>query len=61
MDAAANHKMIQDLHGAYTATAQRDGRSLNMLGASTYEFVDGVVAEMRVLPFDGQEWQLFWA
>jgi hypothetical protein len=22
--------------------------------------VDGMVAEMRVLPFDSQEWQRFW-
>jgi ketosteroid isomerase-like protein len=42
------------------ATAQRDGRSLDMLCATSYQMVDGTVAEMRVLPFDSQEWQRFW-
>ena len=43
------------------ATAQRNGRSRDMLCATSYQMVDGMVAEMRVLPFDSQEWQRFWA
>jgi ketosteroid isomerase-like protein len=43
------------------ATAQRDDRSLNMLCATTYQITDGTIAEVRVLPFDSQEWQRFWA
>jgi ketosteroid isomerase-like protein len=42
------------------ATAQRNGRSLDMLCATSYQMADGMVAEMRVLPFDSQEWQRFW-
>jgi ketosteroid isomerase-like protein len=42
------------------ATAQRNDRSLDMLCATSYQMVDGMVAEMRVLPFDSQEWQRFW-
>jgi hypothetical protein len=42
------------------ATAQRNGRSLDMLCATSYQIADGVVAEMQVLPFDSQEWQRFW-
>lgn len=42
------------------ATAQRAGRALDMLCATSYQMSDGMVAEMRVLPFDSQEWQRFW-
>jgi ketosteroid isomerase-like protein len=42
------------------ATAERNGRSLDMLCATSYHMVDGMVAELRVLPFDSQEWQRFW-
>jgi hypothetical protein len=42
------------------ATAERNGRSLDMLCATSYQMVDGMVAEIRVLPFDSQEWQRFW-
>lgn len=42
------------------ATAQRRDRALDMQCATTYHMGGGVVAEMRVLPFDGQEWQRFW-
>jgi len=42
------------------ATAERNGRSLDMLCATSYHMVDGMVGEMRVLPFDSQEWQRFW-
>ncbi|MBB5160565.1 nuclear transport factor 2 family protein [Mycobacterium sp. AZCC_0083] len=42
------------------ATAQRKGRALDMLCATSYQMANGVVAEMRVLPFDSREWQQFW-
>jgi ketosteroid isomerase-like protein len=42
------------------ATAQRADHALDMLCATTYQLADGVIAEMRVLPFDSQEWQRFW-
>jgi len=42
------------------ATAQREGRSLDLLCATAYQIVDGTVAEVQVLPFDSQEWQRFW-
>jgi ketosteroid isomerase-like protein len=42
------------------ATALRAGRSLDMLCATSYQMTGGMVAEMRVLPFDSQEWQRFW-
>jgi ketosteroid isomerase-like protein len=42
------------------ATAQRNGRALDMLCATSYQMADGMVAEVRVLPFDSQEWQRFW-
>jgi ketosteroid isomerase-like protein len=42
------------------ASAQRNGRVLDMLCASSYQMADGMVAEVRVLPFDSQEWQRFW-
>jgi ketosteroid isomerase-like protein len=42
------------------ATAQRAGRSLDMLCATSYLMADGAVAEVRMLPFDSQEWQRFW-
>jgi hypothetical protein len=31
-----------------------------MLCATTYLMSDGMVAELRVLPFDSPEWQRFW-
>jgi ketosteroid isomerase-like protein len=42
------------------ATAQRNGQSLDMLCATSYQMVDGLVGEMRVLPFDSEKWQRFW-
>jgi ketosteroid isomerase-like protein len=42
------------------ATAQRAGRALDVLCATSFHMADGVVAEIRVLPFDSQECQRFW-
>jgi hypothetical protein len=42
------------------ATAQRVGRSLDMMCATSFQMADGAITEMRVLPFDSQEWQRFW-
>ncbi|MDT5335261.1 MAG: uncharacterized protein QOD90_766 [Mycobacterium sp.] len=57
---------VQDIVGGEKSvvvertTAQRADRKLDMLCATTYLMSDGMVAELRVLPFDSPEWQRFW-
>ncbi len=43
------------------ALALRNGISLNMLCNTIYEMADGLVVEMRVLPFDPEAWHHFWS
>ncbi len=41
--------------------ALRNGTSLNMLVNTVYEMADGVVKEVRVLPYDCDTWDAFWS
>jgi ketosteroid isomerase-like protein len=41
--------------------ALRNGTSLNMLVNTVYEMADGVVKEVRVLPYDAATWNTFWS
>jgi ketosteroid isomerase-like protein len=43
------------------ALALRNGRSLNMMVNTVYEMTNGVVNQLRVLPYDPQEWDAFWS
>ncbi len=41
--------------------ALRNGASLNMLCSTNYQMTNGVVTELRVLPFDFVGWNTFWS
>jgi ketosteroid isomerase-like protein len=41
--------------------ALRNGTSLNMLVNTVYEMTDGVIKEVRVLPYDCEAWNEFWS
>jgi ketosteroid isomerase-like protein len=41
--------------------ALRNGTSLNMVVNTVYEMTDGVVKEVRVLPYDCEAWNEFWS
>jgi ketosteroid isomerase-like protein len=43
------------------ALALRNGTALNMICNTVYEMTNGVVCEMRVLPYDGDAWNEFWS
>jgi ketosteroid isomerase-like protein len=41
--------------------ALRNGAALNMLVHTVYEIQDGVITEIRTLPYDPEAWNEFWA
>jgi uncharacterized protein len=41
--------------------ALRNGTSLNMVVNTVFEMTNGVVTEMRVLPYDCEAWNEFWS
>jgi hypothetical protein len=43
------------------ATAQRNGRELDMDCCSMYTLREGKIAELHVLPFDAARWNEFWS
>jgi ketosteroid isomerase-like protein len=43
------------------ALALRNGTSLNMMVNTVYAMTDGVINEIRVLPYDTETWNAFWS